>query len=201
MIRDQALAVSGLLVDKVGGPSVKPYQPPDLLKDMVFSNMTTYAQEKGDGLWRRSLYTYWKRTILNPTMLVFDASAREQCSVRETRTNTPLQALNLMNDVTYLEAARTLAERMITTRNGVQDRLVMGFRAVTSRQPEPGEIRMLEHSLNARMDHFARHPEDARQFLALGERRRSTEVNTSELAAYTMVVSLILNLDESITRP
>ncbi|MFN0120031.1 MAG: DUF1549 domain-containing protein, partial [Blastocatellia bacterium] len=106
MIRDQALSVAGLLVEKRGGPSVKPYQPASLLRDMVFSNMTDYDEARDEGLWRRSLYTYWKRTVLNPSMLVFDATAREQCTVRDTRTNTPLQALNLMNDVTYVEAAR-----------------------------------------------------------------------------------------------
>jgi hypothetical protein len=201
MIRDQALAASGLLVEKTGGPSVKPYQPPDLLKDMVFSNMTSYPQDKGDGLWRRSLYTYWKRTILNPSMLVFDASAREQCTVRETRTNTPLQALNLMNDVTYLEAARMLAERMITTRIGARERLKFGFRAVTSRYPGRVELETLERSLVDRVAHFSSHPEEARRLLAIGEKRNRPDLNPVELAAHTVVASLILNLDESITRP
>jgi hypothetical protein len=127
MIRDQALLVSGLLVEKTGGPSVKPYQPAGLLKDMVFSNMTNYAQDKGEGLWRRSLYTFWKRTVLNPGMQVFDATAREQCAVRDTRTNTPLQALNLMNDVTFLESARKMAERMIKEGGATpQERIAYG---------------------------------------------------------------------------
>ena len=98
----------------MGGPSVRPYQPEGLYKDMLFSNMTNYAQEKGEGLWRRSLYTFWKRTVMPPAMQVFDASSREYCTVRETRTNTPLQALNLMNDTTYVEAARLMAQRMMT---------------------------------------------------------------------------------------
>jgi hypothetical protein len=201
MIRDQALAVSGLLVERIGGPSVKPYQPPDLLKDMVFSNMTNYGQEKGEGLWRRSLYTYWKRTILNPTMLVFDASAREQCSVRETRTNTPLQALNLMNDVTYLEAARFLAERIMNVPEPPRERLKLAFRTVTSRYPASNELRRLEESLADRLDKFQRHPEEAEKLLKIGEKRNRPSLETRELAAYTMVASLILNLDESITRP
>ncbi|NDD64113.1 MAG: DUF1553 domain-containing protein [Acidobacteria bacterium] len=197
----QALAASGLLVEKIGGPSVKPYQPPDLLKDMVFSNMTNYAQEKGEGLWRRSLYTYWKRTVLNPSMQVFDASAREQCTVRETRTNTPLQALNLMNDVTYLEAARLLAAGLITARSRVEERLALGFRTVTSRHPEPAELRRLERSLADRLAHFTRHPEEARSLLQVGERRHRSDLDQVELAAYTVVTSLIFNLDESISRP
>ncbi|MFM8394383.1 MAG: DUF1553 domain-containing protein, partial [Acidobacteriota bacterium] len=201
MIRDQALAVSGLLVERLGGPSVKPYQPPDLLKDMVFSNMTNYGQEKGEGLWRRSLYTYWKRTVLNPTMLVFDASAREQCAVRETRTNTPLQALNLMNDVTYLEAARFLAERILTRQASPRERLTLAFRTVTSRLPADDELRQLEASLSSRLAHFASRPEEAEGLLRIGEKRNRPDLDQRELAAYTLVASLILNLDESITRP
>ena len=201
MIRDQALAVSGLLVEKIGGPSVKPYQPDGLLKDMVFSNMTTYAQEKGDGLWRRSLYTYWKRTILNPSMLVFDASAREQCTVRENRTNTPLQALNLMNDTTYLEAARLLAEVMIQADDRPRRRLAHGFRLVTSRQPATAELDILEQSLTSRLVRFRKDPEEATRLLRIGEKRNHGGIVPSELAAYTILASLILNLDESITRP
>ena len=201
MIRDQAPAVSGLLVEKVGGPSVKPYQPEGLLKDMVFSNMTGYAQEKGEGLWRRSLYTYWRRTILNPSMLVFDASAREQCTVRETRTNTPLQALNLMNDVTYLEAARLLAERMLDHDQRPRQRLAYGFRTVTSRHAQPAELNLLQESLKDRLRHFKDDPPGAQKLLQLGARRSRPEMAPTELAAYTVIASLILNLDESITRP
>ena len=144
MIRDQALLVSGLLVEKRGGPSVKPYQPEGLYKDMLFSNMTNYAQDKGDGLWRRSLYTYWKRTVMPPAMQVLDASSREYCTVRETRTNTPLQALNLMNDTTYVEAARLMAQRMMME-GGKQpeDRLAFGLRLAAGRQPDDVEKRVL----------------------------------------------------------
>src|SRR5205814_7518286 len=111
MVRDQALAASGLLVDQLGGPSVKPYQPDGLWKEIATD--TQYDRSKGPSLYRRSLYTYWKRTVVPPTMSTFDAPGRESCTVRETRTNTPLQALALMNDVTYVEAARVLAERML----------------------------------------------------------------------------------------
>src|SRR6202040_577780 len=109
-IRDQALAISGLLVEKIGGPSVKPYQPAGLWKEI---NGQNYPQDHDESLYRRSLYTFWKRTAPPPTMMTFDAAGREVCVVRESRTNTPLQALDLMNDVTYLEAARVLAQRMM----------------------------------------------------------------------------------------
>ena len=202
MIRDQALSVAGLLVEKTGGPSVKPYQPADLLKDLVFSNMTNYPQEKGEGLWRRSIYTYWRRTILNPGMLVFDASAREQCTVRETRTNTPLQALNLMNDVTYIEASRLLAERMLKSgAQTTQNRIAWAFRTVTSRQPEEAELRLLEKSLNAQLDRFRHDQPAAAKLLTIGEKRNQTSLNQAELAAHTIIASLILNLDEAITKP
>ena len=111
MVRDQALSISGLLVEKIGGPSVKPYQPQGLWKELAGGE--DYKQDKGEGLYRRSLYTFWKRAVPPPSMMTFDSAGREACVVRETRTNTPLQALTLMNDVTYLEAARVMAERMM----------------------------------------------------------------------------------------
>ncbi len=201
MIRDQALFVSGLLVEKLGGPSVRPYQPAGLLKDMVFSNMTNYAQDKGEGLWRRSLYTFWKRTVLNPGMQVFDATAREQCTVRDTRTNTPLQALNLMNDVTYVEAARMLAERMMVAGGpSPQARLTWAFRAVASRSPDEIEQQTLLNNLNAQLAYFRRHPQEAEKLLAIGEKRNNAKLNAVELAAYATTASLILNLDEVITK-
>jgi hypothetical protein len=202
MIRDQALLVSGLLVEKLGGPSVKTYQPPGLLKDMVFSNMTSYAQAKGEDLWRRSLYTYWKRTILNPSMQVFDATAREQCTVREARTNTPLQALNLMNDVTYVEAARLLAERILLAGGETpQKRLAWAFRAVTSRQPDAAELQTLQKSLDAQLAYFRQQPQAAEKLLLIGEKRNNAALNPAELAAHTMIASMLLNLDEAITKP
>lgn len=201
MIRDQALLASGLLVERLGGASVKPYQPDGLWKDMTFSNMTNYDQAKGDGLWRRSLYTFWKRTVLNPGMLVFDSSAREFCTVREVRTNTPLQALNLMNDVTFIEAARMLAQRtMLEGQNSLPQRLVWMFRTVISRQPNEREQQLLLNSFQAQLSHFRRNPKDAENLLAIGEKRSDGKLNSAELAAYATVASLILNLDEAITK-
>lgn len=201
MIRDQALAISGLLVERLGGPSVKPYQPEGLYKDMAFSSLSGYTPETGEGLWRRSLYTYWKRTVLAPTMQVFDASAREFCTVRESRTNTPLQSLNLMNDVTYVEAARLIAERSL--REGgrqATDQVRWVFRQVTSRAPRPAEAERLTAYLESQRSYFTEHPENARALLALGRRRSDPSLSPVELAARTMVASLLLNLDETITR-
>lgn len=200
MIRDQALAASGLLVERLGGPSVKPYQPDGLWKDMTFSNMTFYDQSKGEGLWRRSLYSFWKRTVLNPAMLTFDASARELCTVREVRTNTLLQALNLMNDVTYVEAARLLAERVMQDATTSSERVTLMFRRVLARATEEAETERLLKSFQSQLEHFRAYPEDAKRLLAIGEKRNDPKLNAMELAAYAMTASLILNLDEAITR-
>jgi hypothetical protein len=201
MIRDQALFVSGLLVEKLGGPSVRPYQPEGLYKDMVFSNMTNYAQDKSDGLWRRSLYTFWKRTVMPPAMQVFDASSREYCTVRETRTNTPLQALNLMNDTTYVEAARLMAQRMLNeggTR--LEDRLAFGLRLAAGRPPDDSERRILLGNLQTQLEYFRGHPEEAAGLLAVGAKPNDTKLKAEELAAYAVTASLILNMDEVITK-
>ncbi|MBL8188993.1 MAG: DUF1553 domain-containing protein, partial [Acidobacteria bacterium] len=200
MIRDQALAASGLLVERLGGPSVKPYQPDGLWKDMTFSNMTFYDQSKGEDLWRRSLYSHWKRTILNPAMLTFDASARELCTVREVRTNTPLQALNLMNDVTYVEAARMLAERAMREATTNRDRVTLIFRRVLARVPSEVETERLLKSFQTQLDHFRAHSDAAKRMLAIGEKRNDPKLDAAEVAAYAMTASLILNLDETITK-
>ncbi|MFN0120128.1 MAG: DUF1553 domain-containing protein [Blastocatellia bacterium] len=201
MIRDQALFAAGLLVEKQGGPSVKPYQPEGLWKDMTFSNMTEYPQDKGEGLWRRSLYTFWKRTVLAPSMGVFDASAREFCTVRDVRTNTPLQALNLMNDVTYVEAARMLAARMLTEGGaGPAARLAWAFRTLISRNPDARELQVLTTSLQSQLAHFRQRPAEAEKLLQLGVRRHDPQHEAAELAAYAMTASLILNLDEAISK-
>jgi hypothetical protein len=144
-IRDQALAASGLLVEERGGPSVKPYQPEGLWTELA---ETPYVRDNGAALYRRSLYTFWKRTIAPPSMMTFDASGRETCSVRETRTNTPLQALTLMNDVTFVESARVLAERVLMQGgSSPEDRLALAFRLATARRPDPDELEVLRAGL------------------------------------------------------
>lgn len=199
MIRDQALAASGLLVDRAGGPSVKPYQPPGLWQELAGGS--GYVEDSGAGLYRRSLYTYWKRTIAPPAMVTFDAPTRETCIVRDTRTNTPLQALNLMNDETYLEAARKLAERALHEGGAGEDqRLRFLFRTVLTRAPKDRESQVLKRALEQFRARYAAHPEAAEKFLDTGKSSRDRSLNPVELAAYAGISSLILNLDEAVTK-
>ncbi len=193
MIRDQALAVSGLLVDKVGGPPVKPYQPPGLWQELTSGGgYNTYKEDTGEGRYRRSLYTYWRRTIPPPSMVNFDASTREVCTVRENRTNTPLQALNLMNEVTYLEAARHLAESLPAT-GAPEQRIGEAFRRVLAREPRPSETKPLLEALDRFRAYYTAHPADAAKYVPGGDA-------TPELAAWTAVSNILLNLDETVTK-
>lgn len=198
MIRDQALAVSGLLTEHIGGPSVKPYQPAGLWKELSGQD---YVQDKGEKLYRRSVYTFWKRSSPPPSMMNFDAAGREACVVRDTRTNTPLQALNLMNDVTYLEASRKLAERVMKERRSSADeRIALAFRLVVARGPTPGEARVLNDALASYLDEYKANPEAAATYLNHGESPRDKELDVSELAAYATLASMMLNMDETITK-
>ena len=198
-VRDQALAVSGLLVEKVGGPSVKPYQPAGLWKEL--SGAEDYKQDHGDALYRRSLYTFWKRASPPPMMAGFDAAGREACTVRETRTNTPLQALDLMNDVTFVEASRGLAQKIMKAQKIMQNGgLDYGFRAATSRLPTDRERAILMSAYNYNLDRFQTDPDAALKLLGQGESPRDPSLDTKQLAAWTNVASLILNLDETVTR-
>jgi hypothetical protein len=198
MVRDQALAAAGLLVEKIGGPSVKPYQPAGLWKELGGED---YKQDSGEGLYRRSLYTFWKRTAPPPSMVNFDAAGREACTVRENRTNTPLQALDLMNDVTYVEAARVLAERMMREGGTTpEDRIAFGFRLATARRPRAGDIAILSGSFHHYLDRFRTNTASAFKLLSEGEYKRDQTLDVSQLAAYTSVASLIFNLDETVTK-
>ncbi|MEX2261939.1 MAG: DUF1553 domain-containing protein [Bryobacteraceae bacterium] len=199
-IRDQALLAAGLLVEKLGGPSVKPYQPEGLWKEISMQDME-YVQGKGEDLYRRSLYTFWKRTIAPPMMANFDSAMRESCVVRETQTNTPLQALNLMNDVTFLEASRFIGQRMMREGGGdPADRLRHGFRLATGRAPSADEERILRDSLQFHLDYFAGNEEKTKEFLSHGETASDPSLDQRQLAAYASVASLILNLDETVTK-
>jgi hypothetical protein len=200
MVRDQALFAAGLLTNKIGGPSVKPYQPDGLWKELSMQDMD-YVQSKGADLYRRGLYTFWKRTIPPPMMVNFDAANREACVVRETRTNTPLQALNLMNDITFVEAARFIAQRMLK-QGGDDDtsRLAYGFRLLTARIPGPAEMQVMRKNLNFHRDYFNSQPERAHSLLKQGDSPRDPALKPSELAAYASVASLMLNLDEVVTK-
>ena len=205
MIRDQALAVSGLLVGSVGGPSVKPYQPAGIWNEIAGGSTGAYKkgyeQGTGDRLYRRSLYSFWRRTIHPPGMEVFDAPSREVCTSRRERTNTPLQALTLMNDVTYVEAARALAQRLIREGGSTdEDRVEFGFRLVTSRRPEPAEIEVLRRGLQRHRSAYEADPEAAAKLVKVGESASGPEMDAVELAAHTALANGLLNLDETIHR-
>lgn len=199
MLRDQALAVSGLLVREVGGPSVKNYQPADLWKDLATDSV--YEQDHGANLYRRSLYTYWKRTVAPPSMTTFDASGREACQVRSPRTNTPLQALTMLNELTFVEAARVMAQRVLEEAPASDDeRLTFAFRLATSRRPAAAELNVLKTGLQRNREHFRHQPELAKKLIEEGEYAQSGKVESVELAAYTATCNLLLNLDETVTR-
>jgi hypothetical protein len=202
MIRDNALAVSGLLVDRLGGPSARPYQPAGVWNETSSSgNLQDYKPDPGSGLYRRSLYTMWKRTAAPPTLLLFDAPSREVCLVKRSRTNTPLQALALLNEVTFVEAARVLAERMLTEGGSApEQRIAYAFRRATARPPSAAELRVLADGLGRRLMRYRSNPEAARKLLGVGDSGHDPRIDAVELAAYTMTASVILNLDETITK-
>ncbi len=198
MIRDQALAIAGLLVEKIGGPSVKPYQPPGLWTELAGQD---YQQDHGEDLYRRSLYTFWKRTAAPPSMVTFDSATRETCIVRQTRTNTPLQALNLMNDVTYVEASRMVAERMIAEGGTTpEQRVSFAYHLATAREPEPEEEKVLIDGFYHHLDRYRSDRMAALKLVSEGEYPRNQALDVAELASYTILASLILNLDETLTK-
>jgi hypothetical protein len=197
LLRDQALALSGLLVPKLGGPPVRPYQPPGIWEEFSFGTIR-YMQDKGEKLYRRSLYTFWRRSV-GPTNL-FDTSARQVCSVRPSRTNTPLHALVLLNDVTYVEAARVWAERLMKQGKTPEERLALAFRMATARQPSTAELKVLVKGFERVLKQYKEDRPAALKLVSTGEYPRDPKLDVAELAAYTGVASLILNLDEVITK-
>jgi hypothetical protein len=205
-IRDQALAASGLLNGVIGGKSVSPYQPPGLWQELSSrgdSDQWTaqkYVQSHGQDLYRRTMYTFWKRTSPPPTLVTFDAPDRETCTVRRPRTNTPLQALVLMNDPTYVEAARKLAERVMREAETAEERIVLAFRLATGRRPKAEEVGVLRRVFEQQLSSFRRDKEAARKLLSVGEASRGSKLDEAELAAWASVASVILNLDEAVTR-
>ncbi len=202
IVRDSALAVSGQLVKTVGGPSVRPYMPAGVWDETSkYGNLRNYQHDKNEGLYRRSIYTIWKRTAAPPTMLLFDAPNRETCTVKRSRTNTPLQALSLLNEVTFVEAARKLAGRMLSEGGPTaEQRLAYGFRLALARNPTDREMQVLLGGLDADMQRFAQGPNEASSLLAYGDSKSTAEVPPTELAAYTLTANVMLNLDEFVTR-
>ncbi len=205
--RDQALATSGLLNYRIGGLSVSPYQPTGIWEELTYRednknfSAQIYAQDHGSDLYRRTMYTFWKRTAPPPTLVTFDAPDRETCTVKRARTNTPLQALILMNDPTYVEAHRKLAERIL--QNGgvtVEERIEWLFQRVLSRSATERELTATRGILDRQLARYQQHPEEAAKLLSVGESPRNTELNDAELAAWSMTAGTILNLDEAISR-
>jgi len=204
MVRDNALAASGLLNGEIGGPSVSPYQPKGLWEEMAFGDVfsaQSYVPSKGKDLYRRSMYTFWKRTVPPPSLATFDAPDREKCTARRALTNTPLQALVLMNDPTYVEAARALAQRTLMEAGGnPAKRIQFAFRQATGRKPSPEEVQLLGSLAQKQVALYRRDKQAASELVRVGESPFNAKLNPSELAAWTVVASSILNLDETITK-
>ena len=202
-IRDNALFVSGLMVDKLGGPGVKPYQPPNIWEPVGFvgSNTRVYKQDTGEALYRRSLYVFIKRTAPAPFLSNFDAPSREQCTTVRERSDTPLQALQLMNDTQQFEAARALAQRMMTQGGASPaERIAFAYQVVLSRTPDTEEAAILQRQFAAHLDRYSKDEAAAKKAISHGESKLRPELKPAELAAYTMVASTVLNLDETLNR-
>ena len=206
VLRDSALAYGGLLVEKLGGPGVSPYQPPGLWKEIGYESRGRFSagefvRGSGDDLYRRSLYTFWKRTVPPPNMLVFDAPNRETCTVKRGTSNTPLQALTLLNDPQYVEAARSLAQRLLLEGSGdLSERLARAFQIVLARAPTAAEIGALGRLVDEQLAHFRSEPEAVSQLLSVGDAEVPPSLDRAELAAWSVLASVVLNLDETLNR-
>ena len=198
MIRNQALAVSGLLHEQLGGPSVKPYQPAGLWEEV--EKRGTFQQDHGTRLYRRSLYTTIRKTVAPPDMVLFDMPSREVCTVKRARTNTPLQALSLLNNVTYVEASRKFAERILKSGSTPDEQIVWAFRRATQRSPTEKEKVILMRGYERRLKVFRASIDSATELVKQGEAPTSEEFDKAELAAMTTVASVLLNLDEVINK-
>ncbi len=199
-MRDAALAMSGLLKEKIGGPSVKPYQPEGLWEDVSVERREKYVPDFGDGLYRRSMYTFWKRTSPPPSMSTFDAPDRETCVVRRSRTNTPLQALVLLNDPTYVEAARKLAEKTLQAAKNDDERMTFVFKLLLSRSPAQEERTVIKSLLQQARARFGTNAEAAQKLLSVGHSKSDTSLAPTEHASWTALVSTLMNLDEVISK-
>jgi hypothetical protein len=202
MVRDYALAASGLLVRKIGGPSVKPYQPPGVWEAvaMIGSNTRNYQQDKGENLYRRSLYTFWKRSAPPASMEIFNAPNRETCTVRRERTNTPLQALVTLNDPQFVEAARHLATRAIRSSDQVAGRIDFMAQRLLARSFRDEERAVVEASLHDLLRHYQQHVDEAKKLITVGESKPDDQIDPAILAAWTMVANELMNLDEVLNK-
>lgn len=201
-LRDQALFVSGLIRLQMGGKGVNPYQPPNIWEPVGFggSNTRFYQQGTGDALYRRTLYTFFKRTAPHPLLVNFDAPNREQSCIRRERSNTPLQALQLMNDVQHYEAARAFVQRIMVAADTPERRIAWAFRSVLAREPDAAESAVVMELLTHQLARYQAKPEDAQKAITFGESKPAPGLSPPDLAAWSMVANLILNMDEAIVR-
>jgi hypothetical protein len=197
MLRDQALAISGLLNPAIGGPSVNPYQPDGVWAEATFGKIR-YTPDKGDNLYRRSVYIFWRR-IVGPTMF-FDGAKRQTCEVKPTRTNTPLHALTTLNETTFVESARAMAEHVINGTESRQQRVQNAFRMATGRRATGNEVELLTKRIDSLRKDFAENIEDAKALLSVGDSPRDEKLDVAQHAAYAVVCSVLLNMDETLSR-
>ena len=203
MVRDYALATSGLLVPKIGGPSVKPYQPDGVWEAvaMIGSNTRDYRADSDENLYRRSMYTFWKRSAPPASMDIFNAPARETCTVRRERTNTPLQALTTLNDPQFVEAARRLAEHVLLQGGAtVESRLDLLARRLLARPLRDEELAVVRGSLRELTTHYAAQPAAAAELIAVGESQPAAGLDPAQLASWTMLCNELMNLDEVLNK-
>jgi hypothetical protein len=201
-IRDNALFVSGLLVEQIGGPSVKPYQPAGIWEEVALdTNLSKFVQDHEQKLYRRSMYTYWKRSAPHPSLMIFDAPTREKCTGKRPRTNTPLQALVTLNDPQFVEAARKLAERTLqSNQNAFEQRLRFVFRECLSREPSSKETALFHKLYDSQFAKYQADPKQAEALLKIGESPRIEALALPELAAWTVLANTLLNLDEFLVK-
>ena len=203
LIRDQALKISGLLNKEVGGPSVKPYQPAGIWEATTGGgggSTATYITSTGKDLYRKSLYTFWKRTVPPPSMMTFDAASRDLCTVKRQETNTPLQALVLLNDPQIIEASRLIAKNAIDRKEGAKDQIQYIFQLATSRNPDGEELSMLHSYYYSMLQKVEEEGIDAQDYLSIGAFEIDSTYSKKQLAALALTAHTILNLDETITR-
>ncbi|MFO0917656.1 MAG: DUF1553 domain-containing protein [Planctomycetaceae bacterium] len=201
MIRDGALFLSGLLKEQPGGPSVKPYQPEGLWEDVSVERRDKYVPDADDGIYRRSMYTFWKRTCPPPGMATFDAPDREFCLIRRARTNTPLQALVTLNDPTYVEAARRLAEKVPALGDTDSRRIRQLFRSVVAREPDARELEVLLQLRQDSLAKFQHDPAAVGKLLTVGRAAPDPAHPAEDVAAWAAVCSVVMNLSEALTKP
>jgi hypothetical protein len=199
MVRDNALAISGLLVHRAGGASVKPYQPAGYWSFLNFPKRE-WQNDAGTDQYRRGLYTYWQRTFLHPSLLAFDAPSREECTVERTRSNTPQQALVLLNDPSYVEASRVFAEKILGSGSTTPERVQFAYRTALQRHASDAELKVLTGLLEQHLRHYRAESQSAEELLKIGQRPRAADLPAPELAAWTSVARVVLNLHETITR-